>query len=208
MDTSTDFPLWSERYDRELKDVFDVQDEIACKIAEALRVTLSPQEQEAIATKPTEDLQAYDLFLHGKSYARRLTRQDMEFALQMFGNAVTQDQLQRFEDGIDAIGRAECTKLKIDPGDAEPLAAAMLADADRRTFLFTKVKQLWSLAEMTPPVVARLTEAGVLEHAGFVVPGIYQTLKGDLAGDNLYRLPYHQDHVLTRSHRRLRIWIA
>ncbi|MFQ5745306.1 MAG: hypothetical protein ACE5HV_17260 [Acidobacteriota bacterium] len=91
VDTSTDFPLWSERYDREMKDVFDVQDEIARKIAEALRITLSPQEREAIATKPTEDLQAYDLFLRGKSYARRLTRQDMEFARQMFENSVTQD---------------------------------------------------------------------------------------------------------------------
>jgi non-specific serine/threonine protein kinase len=91
VDTKTDFPLWSERYDREMKDVFDVQDEIACKIAEALRVTLSPQEQKAIAAKPTENLQAYDLYLRGKSYARRLTRQDMEFALQMFENAVAQD---------------------------------------------------------------------------------------------------------------------
>ena len=43
--------MWSERYDRELKDVFEVQDEIARKIAEALRVTLSPQEQEALAGK-------------------------------------------------------------------------------------------------------------------------------------------------------------
>jgi non-specific serine/threonine protein kinase len=91
VDTKTDFPLWSERYDREMKDVFEVQDEIARKIAEALRITLSPQEEEAIAAKPTDDLQAYDLYLRGKSYARRLTRQDMEFALQMFENAVAQD---------------------------------------------------------------------------------------------------------------------
>ncbi len=91
VDAKTDFPLWSERYDRQMEDVFELQDEIARKIAEALRVTLSPQEQEALADKPTENLQAYDLFLRGRSYARRLTRQDLEFALQMFQNAVALD---------------------------------------------------------------------------------------------------------------------
>jgi serine/threonine protein kinase/Flp pilus assembly protein TadD len=91
VDTQTDFPLWSERYDREMKDVFEVQDEIARKIAEALRITLSQQELEDIAAKPTENLQAYDLYLRGKRYARRQTRQDLEFALQMFENAVTID---------------------------------------------------------------------------------------------------------------------
>jgi len=91
VDTRTDFPVWSERFDREMKDVFEVQDEIARKIAEALRVTLSPQELEALAVKPTENLQAYDLYLRGKRYARRQTRQDLEFALQMFENAVTMD---------------------------------------------------------------------------------------------------------------------
>src|SRR5271155_5765213 len=91
VDTATDFPMWSERYDREMKDVFEVQDEIARKIAEALRVTLSPQELEALAIKPTENLQAYDLYLRGKRYARRQTRQDLEFALQMFDNAVALD---------------------------------------------------------------------------------------------------------------------
>src|SRR5277367_4059919 len=91
VDTRTDFPLWSERFDREMKDVFEVQDEIARKIAEALRVTLSPQELEALAIKPTENLQAYDLYLRGKRYARRQTRQDLEFALQMFENAVAMD---------------------------------------------------------------------------------------------------------------------
>jgi serine/threonine protein kinase len=91
VDTHTDFPMWSERFDREMKDVFEVQDEIARKIAEALRVTLSPQELEALAIKPTENLQAYDLYLRGKRYARRQTRQDLEFALQMFENAVALD---------------------------------------------------------------------------------------------------------------------
>lgn len=56
VDTQTDFPSRSERFDPEMKDVFEVQDEIARKIAEALRVTRSPQELEALAVKPTENL--------------------------------------------------------------------------------------------------------------------------------------------------------
>jgi len=91
MDARTNFPVWSERYDREMADVFELQDEIARKIAEALRVTLTPQEQAALAAKPTDNLQAYDLYLRGKSYARRWTRQDLEFARQMFDNAVSLD---------------------------------------------------------------------------------------------------------------------
>jgi non-specific serine/threonine protein kinase len=91
VDTQTDFPVWSDRYDREMQDVFELQDEIARKIAEALRVTLSPQEQADLAAKPTANLQAYDVYLRGKSYARRMTKQDLEFARQMFEQAAALD---------------------------------------------------------------------------------------------------------------------
>ena len=91
VDTKTDFPLWSERYDREMQDIFELQDEIARKIAEALRVTLSPQEQADLAAKPTDNLQAYDLFLRAKSYARRESRQDLELAREMFEGAASLD---------------------------------------------------------------------------------------------------------------------
>jgi non-specific serine/threonine protein kinase len=88
VDTKTDFPVWSERYDREVKDMFEVQDEIARKIAEALRVTLTAQEEQALARRPKVNPSAYDLYLRGKSYARRVTGQDLEFALQLFDDAV------------------------------------------------------------------------------------------------------------------------
>jgi non-specific serine/threonine protein kinase len=91
VDAATDFPLWSERYDREMEDVFEVQDEIASKIAAALRITLSPQEQKALAVKPTENQQAYDLYLRGRNYARRVGRQDLQFSLQMYESAVALD---------------------------------------------------------------------------------------------------------------------
>jgi tetratricopeptide (TPR) repeat protein len=91
VDAATGFPVWSERYDRQMSDIFEVQDEIAHKIAEALRIKLTPQERAELAAKPTENLQAYDLYLRGRSYARRRTTRDMEFALQMFENAVLLD---------------------------------------------------------------------------------------------------------------------
>ena len=83
--------VWAERYDRELKDVFEVQDEIARNITQALRITLTPQEEKALAAKPTGDTRAYDHYLKGRAYARRLTRSDLELGLQMFEHAILLD---------------------------------------------------------------------------------------------------------------------
>ena len=91
VEARTDHPVWAERYDRELKDVFEVQDEIARNISQALRITLSPQEEKAIARKPTDNTQAYEYFLRGRSYARRETRSDVDFAMQMFDFAILLD---------------------------------------------------------------------------------------------------------------------
>ena len=88
VDTARDYPVWAERFDRELKDVFEVQEEISRSIAQALRITLSPQEEKTIARKPTENLQAYDYFLRGRNYARR---ENLEFAMQMFDHAIRLD---------------------------------------------------------------------------------------------------------------------
>ncbi|MDZ4805772.1 MAG: protein kinase [Candidatus Eisenbacteria bacterium] len=88
VETRTRHSAWAERYDRELEDVFAIQDEIARSIAQALRVTLSPQEEKTIAQKPTENLQAYDYYLRGRSYTRR---ENLDFALQMFEQAIKLD---------------------------------------------------------------------------------------------------------------------
>ncbi len=91
VDTRSGYSIWAERYDRDLKDIFDVQDDIGRSIAEALRITLSPQEEREIARKPTENPQAYDYYLRGRSDARRCTRPDLEFALQMYEHAIALD---------------------------------------------------------------------------------------------------------------------
>jgi serine/threonine protein kinase/tetratricopeptide (TPR) repeat protein len=91
VETRTGHSVWAERYDRQLEDVFEVQDEIARNITQALRITLTPQEQKTIARKPTENAQAYDYFLRGRAYARRETHSDLEFALQMYEHAILLD---------------------------------------------------------------------------------------------------------------------
>ena len=88
VETATRQSLWAERYDREMKDVFEVQDEIARAIAQALRITLSPQEEKKLADKPTENLQAYDYYLRGRAYVRQLS---LDFAMQMFEQAIAID---------------------------------------------------------------------------------------------------------------------
>jgi non-specific serine/threonine protein kinase len=91
VETSSGHTIWAERYDRQMEDVFAIQDEIARSITQALRITLSPQEEKAIARKPTENAQAYDSCLRGRNYTRRETRLDLEYALQMFEHAIQLD---------------------------------------------------------------------------------------------------------------------
>ena len=65
IDSSTGFNIWSENFDGELQDVFDLQEQTALKIADALDIHLSPEESQAIARHDTESLEAYDAFLRG-----------------------------------------------------------------------------------------------------------------------------------------------
>jgi serine/threonine protein kinase/Flp pilus assembly protein TadD len=88
VEASTRHSVWGERYDRQLEDVFAIQEEIARSIAQALRITLSPQEERTIARKPTENPQAYDFYLRGRSYTRR---ENIDYALQMFEQAISLD---------------------------------------------------------------------------------------------------------------------
>jgi tetratricopeptide (TPR) repeat protein len=71
-----------------MKDVFEVQDEIARSITQALRITLTPQEKQAIERKPTENMLAYDYYLRGRAYTRR---ENTEFALETYERAIDLD---------------------------------------------------------------------------------------------------------------------
>ena len=88
VEASTRHSVWAERFDRQLEDVFAIQEEIARSIAQALRITLTPQEEKTIARRPTENPQAYDFYLRGRSYTRR---ENMDYGLQMFEQATQLD---------------------------------------------------------------------------------------------------------------------
>ncbi len=75
IDSGTDHHLWAEHYDRDLEDIFAVQDEVARKVAEALEVALTRGESTRLAQAPTENLEAYDIYLRARRTPWSLTRQ-------------------------------------------------------------------------------------------------------------------------------------
>jgi tetratricopeptide (TPR) repeat protein len=83
--------LFSERYDREISDIFAIQDEIARSIAASLKVTLGPVESASLGKGPTSDLQAYDYYLRGRQFYYQYKRKGIEFALKMFSRAIELD---------------------------------------------------------------------------------------------------------------------
>jgi serine/threonine protein kinase/tetratricopeptide (TPR) repeat protein len=91
VETKTTRSVWAERYDRQMEDVFAIQDEIAQNIAKALKVMLSEQEKRAIEKAPTTDVQAYDYYLRGRQYFYQFRSKGFEFARQMFARAIVID---------------------------------------------------------------------------------------------------------------------
>jgi serine/threonine protein kinase/Tfp pilus assembly protein PilF len=91
VDASQDKHIWAETYDKELKDIFNVQSDVAEKIANALQVTLSPEEIEIIKKRPTEDITAYDYYLRGREYRKRTRKDDNEYAIGFYKRALEID---------------------------------------------------------------------------------------------------------------------
>ena len=88
---SDGYNLWSRKYDRELEDVFAIQDEIAESIVNALRIELSAGEQDALDRSATADIEAYDFYLRGRKFFYEGTRQGIELAREMFSRAARRD---------------------------------------------------------------------------------------------------------------------
>ncbi|NIN92937.1 protein kinase, partial [bacterium] len=85
------FQLWSDIYDKKLERVFDIQNEIAEKIAEALKIELSPEEKKQIQKNPTENLEAYNLYLKGRWFWNIRTEEGIEEAIKYFTDACEED---------------------------------------------------------------------------------------------------------------------
>jgi adenylate cyclase len=150
IDGAADGHVWAERYDRDLDDIFALQDEISEAIVTALKLKLLPQEKQAIERRGTDSAEAYDLFLLARSYGRsgnagdsrtieaqeRLCRRAVEidagYAEAWSALATAQHNLRRWgaranDGGEAALDRA----LALDPqlAEAHGLKAAMLANA-------------------------------------------------------------------------------
>ncbi|HSS97327.1 MAG TPA: tetratricopeptide repeat protein, partial [Terriglobales bacterium] len=149
----TGHSIWAERYDRELKDVFEVQDEIARSISQALRIKLTPQEEKAIARKQTDNPQAYDYYLRGRQFFHQFRKKGFDYARQMFARAIVIDPnyarayagvadccsfLYMYWDSVeDNLNEAEAASrkaLELDPELAEAHAAGGLAFALKKNF--------------------------------------------------------------------------
>jgi len=91
IEASSDQPVWSEQYRREVVDVFDLQNEVARKIADAVQATVTPAEREQIEKKPTDNLVAYDYYLQALIPYNKWTREGLEEAIALFEKAIEED---------------------------------------------------------------------------------------------------------------------
>ena len=121
IDATTGYHVWAERYDRELKDVFALQDDVTQKIVSVLAVKLTGPEQDRLARPPTDNLDAYDYVLRGMEYRRRTTPEANAQAITMFTKAIELDP--RYAGAYTELGWAHLQAWQFqwtrDPGDLE-----------------------------------------------------------------------------------------
>ena len=95
IDTQTDTQIWAEQYDRKLEDIFALQSELAQTIAAQLKATLSTGEKAEISRQPTQDLQAYDLYLRARAALRgeggAMPRENWNVAVNLLNRAIARD---------------------------------------------------------------------------------------------------------------------
>jgi serine/threonine protein kinase/Flp pilus assembly protein TadD len=117
------YHLWSETYNRQLEDIFEIQDEIAQSITRALRVVLTEKHKQAREEGQTENVRAYDCYLRGRQFFHQFRRKSLEFARQMFRRALEIDPSY----GRAYAGVADCCSFLYMYWDASP---ANLEQAD------------------------------------------------------------------------------
>ncbi len=118
------YHLWSERYDREIEDVFAVQDEIARSIAEAVGVFLTEDERKVMSRVPTTDIKAYECYLRGRQFFRQMRRKGLQYARELFREAIQIDP----DYALAYAGIADCSSFLAMYFDA---SEANLTEADQ-----------------------------------------------------------------------------
>jgi TolB-like protein/Flp pilus assembly protein TadD len=91
VDVGTNRQIWGNTYKGKLDDIFDIQEQVAQQIVEALKLKLSFSEKVSLTKRQTVNAQAYDLYLRGQDYLYRLTKRSVEYAIQLFEKAIELD---------------------------------------------------------------------------------------------------------------------
>jgi adenylate cyclase len=91
VDVVTNRQIWGDTYKGKLDDIFEIQEQVAKQIVEALKLKLSFSEKVSITKRQTDNVQAYDLYLRGQDYLYRLTKRSVEYAIQLFEKAIELD---------------------------------------------------------------------------------------------------------------------
>ncbi|MGD2087866.1 MAG: protein kinase [Candidatus Aminicenantes bacterium] len=113
--------IWSERYDREMEDIFDIQDEISLAIVEELKITLLGHEKARILKSSTKDIEAYNLYLKGRFFYETFTPKGFKKAIECFEKALEKDRNYALAYvGIGVTLRFSALFGKISPRDSMP----------------------------------------------------------------------------------------
>jgi TolB-like protein/Flp pilus assembly protein TadD len=128
VNVSDGFQLWSERYDRDLEDVFAIQDEIAANIVQALRVVLTSEVRRAIGRPRTEHIAAYEHYLRGRQYLHQFREKSLKFARRMFERALEIDPRYM----LAHAGLADCSAFLYMYHDASDANLQQADSASRR----------------------------------------------------------------------------
>jgi len=92
IDVSNDAQIWAETYKGNLADVFDIQEQVSKQIVDALMLKLTPTEKVVLTKRATENTEAFDLYLRARDFLSKLTKNNIEFAIQLFTKAIETDK--------------------------------------------------------------------------------------------------------------------
>ena len=91
IDIRSGFHVWADRFDRLVEDIFDLQNEVSQKIAQALKISLTDSEKQSLTKKPTDDLRAYDFYMRGRESLFKRGKKNTVAAILMLENAIALD---------------------------------------------------------------------------------------------------------------------
>jgi len=91
INTANDHHIWAEKFDRDIEDIFAVQDEVATAIANVLRIKLSDKEARLISSSQTKSIEAYDLYIKGRSFSYSYSLPNIYQAIKYFSEAIKID---------------------------------------------------------------------------------------------------------------------